>query len=132
MVPRGDRSGSIVEPLLTDQWFVKIQPLASPAIDAVKKGEVRFVPKQYENVYFSWMNNIQDWCISRQQWWGHQIPAYYDSEGNIYVAKTEEEAREKYNLESSLPLSQERRARNLVSSALWPFATMGWPKKPMI
>ena len=93
MVPRGDRSESIIEPLLTDQWFVKIQPLALPAIDAVKKREVRFVPKQYENVYFSWMNNIQDWCISRQQWGGHQIPAYYDSEGNIYVAKTEEEAR---------------------------------------
>ena len=130
MVPRGDRSGSIIEPLLTDQWFVKIQPLASPAIDAVKKGEVRFVPKQYENVYFSWMNNIQDWCISRQQWWGHQIPAYYDSEGNIYVAKTEEEARKKYNLESSLPLSQDGDVlETWFSSALWPFATMGWPKE---
>ena len=130
MVPRGDRSGSIIEPLLTDQWFVKIRPLASPAIDAVKKGEVRFVPKQYENVYFSWMNNIQDWCISRQQWWGHQIPAYYDSEGNIYVAKTEEEAREKYNLESSLPLSQDGDVlETWFSSALWPFATMGWPKE---
>ena len=128
MVPRGDRSGSVIEPLLTDQWFVKIEPLASPAIDAVKQERVRFVPKQYENVYFSWMNNIQDWCISRQQWWGHQIPAFYDSAGNIFVAKDEQQARAKYSLDPSVALTKDEDVlETWFSSALWPFATMGWP-----
>ena len=129
MVPRGDRSGSIVEPLLTDQWFVKIQPLADPAIDCVKEGRIRFVPKQYENTYFSWMNNIQDWCISRQQWWGHQIPAFHDQSGNIYVARNETEARTKYSLDKTLMLTQDEDVlETWFSSALWPFATMGWPR----
>ena len=129
MVPRGDRSGAIIEPLLTDQWFVKIEPLATPAIDVVKQGKVRFVPQQYENVYFSWMNNIQDWCISRQQWWGHQIPAFYDADGNVFVAKDEQQAREKYSLKDSIALYRDEDVlETWFSSALWPFATMGWPK----
>jgi len=128
MVPRGDRSGSVIEPLLTDQWFVKIDPLASAAIEVVKQGKVRFVPKQYENLYFSWMNNIQDWCISRQQWWGHQIPAFYDSDGNVFVAKNEQQVREKYSLDSSVALNMDEDVlETWFSSALWPFATMGWP-----
>ena len=129
MVPRGDRSGAIIEPLLTDQWFVKIQPLADPAIKAVEDGDIEFVPKQYENVYFSWMRDIQDWCISRQQWWGHQIPAFYDKDGNIYVAQTAAAAREKYNLAPDLTLTQEEDVlETWFSSALWPFATLGWPE----
>jgi valyl-tRNA synthetase len=128
MVPRGDRSGSVIEPLLTDQWFVKIDPLASEAVEVVKQGKVRFVPKQYENLYFSWMNDIQDWCISRQQWWGHQIPAFYDSDGNVFVAKDEQQAREKYSLDSSVTLNMDEDVlETWFSSALWPFATMGWP-----
>jgi valyl-tRNA synthetase len=130
MVPRGDRSGAIIEPLLTDQWFVKIQPLAEPAIAAVESGEIEFIPKQYENVYFSWMRDIQDWCISRQQWWGHQIPAFYDEAGNIYVAKNEVAARAKYNLADDLKLNQDADVlETWFSSALWPFATLGWPEE---
>ena len=130
MVPRGDRSGAIIEPLLTDQWFVKIEPLAKPAIAAVENGDIEFVPKQYENVYFSWMRDIQDWCISRQQWWGHQIPAYFDDSGNVYVAQSEDAAREKYNLAPDLKLTQETDVlETWFSSALWPFATLGWPEE---
>lgn len=130
MVPRGDRSGAIIEPLLTDQWFVKIQPLADPAIAAVENGEIEFVPKQYEHVYFSWMRDIQDWCISRQQWWGHQIPAFYDEAGNVYVAADEDSVRAKYALHSSVRLTQESDVlETWFSSALWPFATMGWPQE---
>ncbi len=130
MVPRGDRSGAIIEPLLTDQWFVKIAPLAKPAIAAVENGDINFVPKQYENVYFSWMRDIQDWCISRQQWWGHQIPAFYDPQGNVYVAKDEDTARVKYNLAEDLPLSRDEDVlETWFSSALWPFATLGWPNE---
>ena len=129
MVPRGDRSGAIIEPLLTDQWFVKIQPLADPAIQAVENGDIEFVPKQYENLYFSWMRDIQDWCISRQQWWGHQIPAYYDGDGNIYVATSETAARKKYGLAENVELTQEEDVlETWFSSALWPFATLGWPE----
>ena len=129
MVPRGDRSGAIIEPLLTDQWFVKIQPLADPAIQAVENGEIEFVPKQYENVYFSWMRDIQDWCISRQQWWGHQIPAFYDEDGEIYVAASEAAARQKYGLSADVKLTQEEDVlETWFSSALWPFATLGWPE----
>ncbi len=127
-VPRGDRSGAVIEPLLTDQWFVKIGPLAEPAIAAVENGDIEFVPKQYENVYFSWMRDIQDWCISRQQWWGHQIPAYYDDSGNTYVASSEQAAREKYQLDAGIPLRQDPDVlETWFSSALWPFATLGWP-----
>ncbi|MCZ6659587.1 MAG: valine--tRNA ligase [Gammaproteobacteria bacterium] len=130
VVPRGDRSEAIIEPLLTDQWFVKIKPLAEPAIRAVANGEIEFVPKQYENVYFSWMRNIQDWCISRQQWWGHRIPAYYDGDGNIYVGRTETEAREKAGLSDEVVLTQEQDVlETWFSSALWTFGTLGWPEE---
>ena len=130
MVPRGDRSGAIIEPLLTDQWFVSIKPLAEPAIEAVKNGSIEFVPKQYENTYFAWMNDIQDWCISRQQWWGHQIPAFYDNQGNTYVAASEQAARQKYQLDDSLELHQDPDVlETWFSSALWPFATLGWPEE---
>ena len=129
VVPRGDRSDAIIEPWLTDQWYVKIKPLAEPAIKAVEDGEIEFVPKQYENVYFSWMRNIQDWCISRQQWWGHRIPAYYDSQGKIYVGRTEAEARAKAGLSDDVPLTQEEDVlETWFSSALWTFATLGWPE----
>ncbi|MGK0260378.1 MAG: valyl-tRNA synthetase [Candidatus Azotimanducaceae bacterium] len=130
MVPRGDRSGAIIEPLLTDQWFVKIQPLADPAIAAVENGDIQFVPKQYENVYFSWMRDIQDWCISRQQWWGHQIPAYYDADGQVYVGADEASVRLKYELSDDVELTQETDVlETWFSSALWPFATLGWPEE---
>ena len=129
MVPRGDRSGAIIEPLLTDQWFVDIEPLAKPAIDAVENGDITFVPKQYENTYFAWMRDLQDWCISRQQWWGHRIPAFYDTNNNIYVATDEASAREKYQLGSEVKLSQDQDVlETWFSSSLWPFATHGWPQ----
>lgn len=128
MVPRGDRSAAIIEPLLTDQWFVKIQPLADPAIAAVKNGDIEFIPKRYENVYFSWMNNIEDWCISRQQWWGHRIPAYYDDAGNVYVGRSEAEVRTKHALPADLVLTQDPDVlETWFSSSLWTFATLGWP-----
>ncbi len=130
MVPRGDRSNAIVEPLLTHQWFVKIQPLADPAIKAVENGDVEFVPKQYENVYFSWMRNIQDWAISRQQWWGHRIPAWYDAEGNVYVGRDEDEARSNGGLADDVPLDQDPDVLDTwFSSALWTFVTLGWPEE---
>jgi valyl-tRNA synthetase len=130
MVPRGDRSNAIVEPLLTHQWFVKIQPLADPAIKAVENGDVEFVPKQYENVYFSWMRNIQDWAISRQQWWGHRIPAWYDGEGNVYVGRDEAEARSNGGLADDVPLDQDPDVLDTwFSSALWTFVTLGWPEE---
>ncbi len=130
MVPRGDRSGTVIEPFLTDQWFVKTGPLAEPAIDVVKSGKIKFVPQNWEKTYFEWMNNIEDWCISRQIWWGHRIPAWYDDEGNIYVANDEAAAREKYNLAADLPLHQDEDVLDTwFSSALWPFSTLGWPEK---
>ena len=130
MVPRGDRSGAVIEPLLTNQWFVKIQPLAEPAIAAVENGDVEFVPRQYANVYFSWMRNIQDWCISRQQWWGHRIPAWYDEAGNIYVARSEEEARANNSLDPDTALHQDPDVlETWFSSALWTFGTLGWPEE---
>jgi len=129
MVPRGDRSGAVVEPFLTDQWFVKIAPLAEPAIKAVKDGDVRFVPDNWKNTYFEWMNNIQDWCISRQIWWGHRIPAWYDLEDNIYVGRSEQEVREKNNLSDDIILRQDDDVLDTwFSSALWPFSTLGWPE----
>ena len=130
MVPRGDRSNAIIEPLLTDQWFVKIAPLAEPAIAAVEQGHISFVPKQYENTYFAWMRDIKDWCISRQQWWGHRIPAFYDDNGEIYVARSEAEARTKYGLDADLRLRRDNDVlETWFSSALWPFATLGWPEE---
>ena len=125
--PRGDRSGVIIEPLLTDQWYVKIAPLAEPAIDAVKDGRIKFVPEQYSNMYMSWMNNIQDWCISRQLWWGHRIPAWYDAAGNIYVGRNEAEVRRENGLDASIELSQDEDVLDTwFSSALWTFSTLGW------
>ena len=129
-VPRGDRSGAVIEPFLTNQWFVKIEPLAQPAIDAVKNGDIKFVPENWAKTYFDWMNNIQDWCISRQLWWGHRIPAWYDLDKNVYVAKSEEEARKKYQLEPNIKLKQDDDVLDTwFSSALWPFSTLGWPNK---
>ncbi|WP_166424407.1 valine--tRNA ligase [Paraglaciecola sp. 20A4] len=129
-VPRGDRSGSVIEPYLTDQWYVAVKDLAQPAIDAVKSGEIKFVPENWDKTYYQWMNNIQDWCISRQLWWGHRIPAWYDDNGKIYVGRTEAEVREKNTLDASVNLRQDEDVLDTwFSSALWPFATMGWPKK---
>ena len=130
MVPRGDRSQAVVEPYLTDQWFVKIGPLAEPAIKAVEDGDIRFVPDNWKNTYFEWMRNIQDWCISRQIWWGHRIPAWYDEAGNIYVGRSEDEVREKHGLTADLQLDQDPDVLDTwFSSALWPFSTLGWPEK---
>ncbi len=130
MVPRGDRSGSVIEPFLTDQWYVKIQPLADPAIAAVKTGRIRFVPDNWSKTYFEWMNNIQDWCISRQLWWGHRIPAWYDHDENIYVAPSEAEVRAKYGLSEDLELRRDEDVLDTwFSSALWPFSTLGWPEQ---
>ena len=129
MVPRGDRSGSVVEPYLTDQWYVKIAPLAEPAIDAVKNGDIKFVPENWNKTYYEWMNNIQDWCISRQIWWGHRIPAWYDDNGKVYVADSEAEVRKKYNLPDDINLKQDNDVLDTwFSSALWPFSTLGWPE----
>nr|VFK25317.1 MAG: valyl-tRNA synthetase [Candidatus Kentron sp. MB] len=128
MVPRGDRSHSVIEPFLTDQWFVKAGPLAEPAIRAVEDGSIRFVPDNWKNTYFEWMRNIQDWCISRQIWWGHRIPAWYDETGAVYVGRSEEEAREKHGLAPTLSLTQDPDVLDTwFSSALWPFSTLGWP-----
>jgi valyl-tRNA synthetase len=130
MVPRGDRSGAVIEPLLTDQWFVRIEPLAQPAIAAVENGDIEFVPKQYENVYFAWMRSIQDWCISRQQWWGHRIPAWYDPAGNIYVGRSEAEVRSRHDLTADTPLERDPDVlETWFSSALWTFGTLGWPEE---
>lgn len=129
VAPYGDRSGVIIEPLLTDQWYVRVEKLAGPAVDAVKDGQIEFVPKQYENLYFSWMNDIQDWCISRQLWWGHRIPAWYDESGKVYVGRTEEEVRADNNLAADITLTQDNDVLDTwFSSALWTFSTLGWPK----
>ena len=128
-VPRGDRSGSVIEPYMTDQWYVKIAPLAGPAIEAVESGRIKFVPDNYKNMYFSWMNDIQDWCISRQLWWGHRIPAWYDESGKVYVGKDAETVIAKYNLSSDIVLKQDNDVLDTwFSSALWPFSTLGWPE----
>ncbi|WP_111643311.1 valine--tRNA ligase [Marinimicrobium alkaliphilum] len=129
-VPRGDRSGVVVEPWLTDQWYVRTQPLAEPAIAAVENGDIQFVPKQYENMYFSWMRDIQDWCISRQLWWGHRIPAWYDKQGKVYVGRNEQEVREKHNLGADVALEQDEDVLDTwFSSGLWTFSTLGWPEQ---
>ncbi|MDX2319941.1 MAG: valine--tRNA ligase [Moritella sp.] len=128
-VPYGDRSGVVIEPLLTDQWYVRVEKLAKPAIAAVENGEIEFVPKQYENMYFSWMRDIQDWCISRQLWWGHRIPAWYDEDGKVYVGRTEAEVRANHKMDDSVVLSQDNDVLDTwFSSALWTFSTLGWPE----
>ena len=130
MIPRGDRSGAILEPYLTDQWYVKIAPLAAPAISAVENARTRFVPENWAKTYFEWMRNIKDWCVSRQLWWGHRIPAWYDAAGKSYVGRSEEEVRAKHNLAPTLPLRQDEDVLDTwFSSALWPFSTLGWPEK---
>ena len=129
-IPRGDRSHAVVEPYLTDQWYVSIKPLAEPAIAAVESGDIRFVPENWSKTYFEWMYNIQDWCISRQLWWGHRIPAWYDEDGNIYVGRSEAAVRDKYGVGSEVALRQDEDVLDTwFSSALWPFSTLGWPEK---
>lgn len=129
-VPRGERSGVIIEPYLTNQWYVKTRPLAEGAIAAVEQGDVQFVPKQYENMYFAWMRDIQDWCISRQLWWGHRIPAWYDDKGNVYVGRDEAEVRAKHKLDAKVPLKQDEDVLDTwFSSGLWTFGTLGWPEQ---
>ncbi|MGE0486626.1 MAG: valine--tRNA ligase [Gammaproteobacteria bacterium] len=130
MVPRGDRTQTVIEPYLTDQWYVKIQPLADPAIAAVEDGRIRFVPENWSKTYFDWMRNIEDWCISRQLWWGHRIPAWYDAAGNIFVGHDEADARARADLADDVPLSQDPDVLDTwFSSALWPFSTLGWPDR---
>jgi valyl-tRNA synthetase len=129
MVPRGDRTNSVIEPLLTDQWYVKIEPLAKPAIAAVENGDIKFVPDNWKNTYFEWMRNIQDWCISRQIWWGHRIPAWYDNQGNTYVGRSEQDIRAAHHLPADFELKQDEDVLDTwFSSALWPFSTLGWPE----
>ncbi|WP_028449994.1 valine--tRNA ligase [Chitinibacter tainanensis] len=134
MVPRGDRTGTVIEPLLTDQWFVAMskptedgRSITDKALDVVKNGEVQFVPADWVNTYYAWLNNIQDWCISRQLWWGHQIPAWYDEDGQVYVARTEAEA------QAQAPGKTLRREDDVLdtwfSSALVPFSSQGWPQE---
>ena len=128
-VPRGDRSGVVIEPYLTNQWYVKTQPLADEAIKAVEEGDINFVPKQYENMYFSWMRDIQDWCISRQLWWGHRIPAWYDADGKVYVGRSEDDVRNIHNLAADVELKQDEDVLDTwFSSGLWTFGTLGWPE----
>ncbi|MCB1866301.1 MAG: valine--tRNA ligase [Chromatiales bacterium] len=128
VVPRGDRSGAVLEPWLTDQWFVRAGPLAETAIRAVENGRIRFVPENWTKTYYEWMRNIQDWCISRQIWWGHRIPAWYDEAGNVYVGRSEVEVRERHAL-GDRPLRQDDDVLDTwFSSALWPFSTLGWPE----
>ncbi|KAA8715694.1 valine--tRNA ligase [Morganella psychrotolerans] len=127
-VPYGDRGGVVIEPMLTDQWYVRTAPLAKEAIKAVEDGDIQFVPKQYENMYFSWMRDIQDWCISRQLWWGHRIPAWYDNQGNVYVGRDEDEVRRENNIPAMVELRQDEDVLDTwFSSGLWTFSTLGWP-----
>ena len=143
MVPRGDRSNAVVEPYLTDQWYVDLTTdtqedgrpggralITTPSIEAVKNGSIRFVPENWSKTYYQWLDNIEDWCISRQIWWGHRIPAWYDEEGNVYVAQSEAEVREKYKIASDITLSQDEDVLDTwFSSGLWPFSTLGWPEQ---
>ncbi|WP_340613650.1 valine--tRNA ligase [Xenorhabdus thailandensis] len=129
-VPYGDRGGVVIEPMLTDQWYVRTAPLAKVALEAVENGDIQFVPKQYENMYYSWMRDIQDWCISRQLWWGHRIPAWYDAQGNVYVGRDEEEVRREHNLGADITLTQDEDVLDTwFSSGLWTFSTLGWPEQ---
>ncbi|AMA65186.1 Valine--tRNA ligase [Candidatus Arsenophonus lipoptenae] len=129
-IPYSDRGGVVIEPMLTNQWYIRTIPLTRQAITAVKEGRIKFLPKQYENIYFSWMNNIKDWCISRQLWWGHRIPAWYDEIGNIYVGHNEEEIRKKNNLNLDTKLQQDEDVLDTwFSSSLWTFSTLGWPEE---
>jgi valyl-tRNA synthetase len=129
-VPRGDRSNTVIEPYLTLQWYVKSKPLAEPAIAAVQNGDVKFIPENWNKTYFQWMNNIEDWCISRQLWWGHRIPVWYDADGNSYAGQDEADARRRHKLADNITLKQDEDVLDTwFSSALWPFSTLGWPQK---
>ena len=129
-VPRGDRSGAIIEPYLTDQWYVRIAPLAAPALRAVENGDIRFVPENWSKLYFEWMRNIKDWCISRQLWWGHRIPAWYDATGAVFVGRDESAVRAQHRLGPEIVLRQDEDVLDTwFSSALWPFSTLGWPQQ---
>ena len=128
-VPYGDRGGVVIEPMLTDQWYVRVESMAKTATEAVENGDIEFVPKQYENMYFAWMRDIQDWCISRQLWWGHRIPAWYDEDGKVYVGNSEAEVRSANGLGDDVKLRQDEDVLDTwFSSALWTFSTMGWPE----
>lgn len=128
-IPRGDRSNAIIEPYLTDQWFIKMQPLAKTAIDAISQEKVKFVPENWKKECLRWLENIEDWCISRQLWWGHRIPAWYSDHGDIWIGDSEEAIRKKYHLNPDMVLHQEEDVLDTwFSSALWPFVTLGWPK----
>jgi len=130
VIPRGDRSGAIIEPYLTDQWYVRISPLAEPAIKAVEDGAIQFVPKNWSKTYFDWMHRIEDWCISRQLWWGHRVPAWYDADGGIHVGMDEADARHRSGLGPDVQLTQDEDVLDTwFSSALWPFTTLGWPQE---
>jgi valyl-tRNA synthetase len=130
VVPRGDRSTAVLEPLLTDQWYVRAAPLAGPAIAAVKTGRIRFIPENWDKTYYEWLHNIEDWCISRQIWWGHRIPAWYDKDGQVYVGRSESEIRARHELDPRLELRQDEDVLDTwFSSALWPFSTLGWPRQ---
>jgi valyl-tRNA synthetase len=130
VVPKGDRSGAVLEPYLTDQWYVKIAPLAAPAIKAVEDGRTKFVPENWSKTYFEWMRNIKDWCVSRQLWWGHRIPAWYDDKGGIYVGRDEADVRAKFKIPANAALTQDTDVLDTwFSSALWPYSTLGWPEK---
>lgn len=128
-VPRGDRTNAVIEPYLTYQWYVKCKPLAEPAIKAVENGDIKFVPENWDKTYFQWMHNIEDWCISRQLWWGHRVPVWYDEEGNSYVGQDEADARKRNNIKAETALRQDEDVLDTwFSSALWPFSTLGWPE----
>jgi valyl-tRNA synthetase len=129
-VPRGEKSDVVIEPYLTQQWFMKMQSLAEPAIQAVEKGDIKFIPENWSKTYFQWLNNIEDWCISRQLWWGHRIPVWYDDNGKVYVGHSEHDVRVIHELGNDVQLHQETDVLDTwFSSALWPFSTLGWPEK---
>ena len=128
-VPRGERSNVVIEPKLSHQWYVKTSEMAARANEAVNNGDIKFHPQNWDKTYFNWMDNIQDWCISRQIWWGHRIPAWYDSEGNVYVGHNEEEVRTQYNLDTRELNQDDDVLDTWFSSSLWPFASMGWPNE---
>lgn len=130
-VPHGDRSNVVIEPYLTDQWYVNVKPLADRALDVVRKGQTKFVPENWEKTYFQWLENIEPWCVSRQLWWGHQIPAWYDDQGNIFVAMSEDDAKTEARAKNGrdVPLRRDEDVLDTwFSSALWPFSTLGWPE----